>query len=151
MKMVARLLIVAIVASFSLAAGPPALAQDGWQQVDASAPFIDRNGIPRSPSCSGAPAPPSFMSPSPTEFSFFFRAGDPKKLVIAFDGGGACWDPLTCLGSVLAEDPVYDLFIDETPAELDAADGLGNRDNPDNPVADYFQDTADKVGEKLGE
>ena len=139
MKKISRVVIVAVVVSFSFAAGPQAQAGGVWQQVDASAPFVDRNGVARSPSCSGAPAPPFFVSPSPTEYSFFYRAGDPKKLVIAFDGGGACWDPLTCLGSVLAGDSVYDTTVDETPAALDAADGLGNRDNPDNPVADYFQ------------
>lgn len=139
MKMVNRLLMVTVVVLVCLAVGPQALADEGWQQVNASAPFVDRNGKARFPSCSGAPEPPFFVNPSPTEFSFFFRAGNPKKLVIAFDGGGACWDELTCLGSVVAGDPVYNPVIDETPADLDAADGLGDRDNPENPVADYVQ------------
>jgi hypothetical protein len=139
MKMVNRLLLVAVVVLTCLAIGPQALAGDGWKQVDASAPFIDRNGKARFPSCSGAPEPPFFVTPSPTEFSFFYREGDPRKLVIAFDGGGACWDTLTCLGSVVAGDPVYDPVIDETPADLDAAGGLADRDNPDNPVSEYFQ------------
>jgi hypothetical protein len=139
MKMVNRLLLVTVVVAACLAVGPQALAEDGWQQVDASAPFIDRNGKERFPSCSGAPEPPFFVTPSPTEFSFFYREGNPKKLVIAFDGGGACWDALTCLGSVVVGDPVYDPVIDETPADLDAAGGLADRQNPDNPVSDYFQ------------
>ena len=40
---------------------------------------------------------------------------------------------------MVAGDPVYDPAVDETPAALDAAGGLGDRNNPDNPVADYFQ------------
>lgn len=139
MKMLNRLLMTTFVVLACLPVGSQALAEDGWQQVDASAPFVDRNGKTRFPSCSGAPEPPLFVSPSPTEFSFFVRLGNPDKLVIAFDGGGACWDPLTCLGSVVAGDSVYDPIINETPAVLDAAGGLGNRVNPDNPVADYFQ------------
>ncbi len=139
MRVVGSLLFVTIVMSLCLTAVPQAQAEDGWQQVDASAPFIDRHGKARFPSCSGAPEPPFFVTASPKDFSFFYRAGNPKKLVIAFDGGGACWDPLTCLGSVIASDSVYDPIIDETPAALDAAGGLADRDNADNPVADYFQ------------
>ena len=139
MKSVNRLVSLAVFGSLLLVVVPRAYAEDGWQQVDASAPFIDQNGIARFPSCSGAPEPPFFLTSSPTEFSFFYREGDTDKLVIAFDGGGACWDALTCLGSVAAGDAVYSPVVDETPAELDAAGGLGDRDNPANPVADYFQ------------
>ncbi len=132
-------LLTIIVFSFALIiVSGPSQAAGSWQQVDASAPFVDRDGTPRQPSCSGAPMPPFFVTPSPTDFSFFYRDGNPKKLVIAFDGGGACWDPLTCLGSVLAGNPVYDPVIDETPAALDATGGLADAANPENPVADYF-------------
>jgi Pectinacetylesterase len=31
-----------------------------------------------------------------TEYSFFVIPGDPKKVIIEFEGGGACWDELTC-------------------------------------------------------
>ena len=30
-------------------------AGSDWQQIDASTPFVDHNGIPREPSCSGGP------------------------------------------------------------------------------------------------
>lgn len=29
-------------------------------------------------------------------FRFFARGGDPDKLIVYFEGGGACWDELTC-------------------------------------------------------
>lgn len=116
-----------------------------WQQIsDASAPFIDDNGIERVPSCSGGPklvTTPAGPVPVPanTDFSFFFRAGDPDKLVIAMDGGGACWDPNTCVGSALAGDPIYSLEVNETPADLEDLGGLGDSSNPDNPLRDYTQ------------
>ena len=31
-----------------------------------------------------------------TPYSFFVRSGDPKKLLIFFEGGGACWNDATC-------------------------------------------------------
>ena len=34
-----------------------------------------------------------------TEFTFFYRAGpDPSKLLIYFEGGGACWEWVSCSG-----------------------------------------------------
>lgn len=100
---------------------------------------MDSNGVLREPSCSGAPRPPLFTEPYPTEFSFFVRPGDPSRLVMGLDGGGACWDPLTCLGSVLDNNPIYDPEIDETPASLDATGGLSDQANPANPVAGHLQ------------
>ena len=31
-----------------------------------------------------------------TDFRFYLRGGDPSKVMIYFQGGGACWDDLTC-------------------------------------------------------
>ncbi|TDJ04695.1 MAG: esterase, partial [Deltaproteobacteria bacterium] len=30
------------------------------------------------------------------EYSFFVKEGDPRKIVIDFMGGGACWNKRTC-------------------------------------------------------
>lgn len=116
-----------------LLASVAASAEAGWQQVQPASSFIDRKGIPRQTGCSNAPGAPS------ADFSFFYREGDPRRLVIGFDGGGACWDSLTCLGSVLSGDPLYQTFVDETPALLDGLGGLFDRDNPENPLADTLQ------------
>ena len=140
-----KTLVPIILIVVSLAMSSVAQAQSGWQEVtDASAPFIDDNLIPRTPSCAGALEPGLIngnvvLVETPPDFSFFYRDGDPDLLVIFLDGGGACWDPLTCLGSVINGDPVYNTFVDETTAELDAAGGLGDNSNPENPIADGFQ------------
>lgn len=31
-----------------------------------------------------------------TSYAFFFRRGTVNKLVVEFEGGGACWDKETC-------------------------------------------------------
>jgi hypothetical protein len=69
-----------------------------------------------------------------TEFSFFVRPAEAAsdKLMVYFQGGGACWDGFTCgaKGQFAAPD-VMDNETDELVA------GLFDYANPDNPAADY--------------
>lgn len=68
-----------------------------------------------------------------TEYSFFVRPADTEKLMIYFQGGGACWDSGTCEpGGTMSQDAVTE---DEVASF--AIQGLFDFDNPDNPVADY--------------
>jgi hypothetical protein len=63
-----------------------------------------------------------------TPYSMFTRAGDPKKLLIFLQGGGACWQDFTNC-NILAEDqfPPPDEFLS----------GIFDFSSPDNPFADY--------------
>ena len=63
-----------------------------------------------------------------TDYSVFTRQGDPKKLLIFLQGGGACWQGFyNC--NVFAED--------QEPPEDGFFPGVFNPDSPDNPFADY--------------
>jgi hypothetical protein len=61
-----------------------------------------------------------------TQYSVFTRAGNPQKLLIFEQGGGACWQNFYFC-NVLAE-------AQEPPG---APTGIWDFDNPDNPFADY--------------
>ena len=53
------------------------------------------------PSCSGTPFyDDNDAVQSETDYSFYYRPGDPEKLLIYFEGGGACWNSATCLSNV---------------------------------------------------
>ena len=60
-------------------------------------------------------------------YSFFFRPGTANKVVIDFEGGGGCWDALTCLL------PVWQTTVGGAPA----ASGLLDNNNEENPVRDW--------------
>lgn len=67
-----------------------------------------------------------------TPYSFFVRSGDPAKLVIFFEGGGACWNDATCA-------PGSGLF-DEVVEGGEAAaynQGIFDAANSENPLAGY--------------
>ena len=74
---------------------------------------------------------PICMDGSP--YHFFARRGTVNKLVVYYQGGGACWEGLTCAI------PVCDANVD--PAGSDnpnrAGSGFADRDNPANPFRDW--------------
>ena len=67
------------------------------------------------------------------DFHFFVRGGSVNKLVIMFDGGGACWDAVTC---GLA-DRIFSPIADETLP--DPGEGIGDDDDEENPFRDWYQ------------
>jgi hypothetical protein len=63
-----------------------------------------------------------------TPYSVFTKAGDPKKLLIFLQGGGACWQGFyNC--NILADD--------QAPPAAPPFPGVFDSSSPDNPFADY--------------
>lgn len=63
-----------------------------------------------------------------SEFSFFVRKADPTKVMFFFQGGGACFDVVTCDPA----DPAY-----STTVRGPGGEGIFDFANPDNPFADF--------------
>jgi hypothetical protein len=64
-----------------------------------------------------------------TPYSFFHREGtDPDRLLVYFQGGGACWEWVSCSG-------MFDPSVDRD--EPNAFRGIFNRDEPRNPFRSY--------------
>jgi hypothetical protein len=65
-----------------------------------------------------------------TPYQFFARNGASDNLMIYFQGGGACWNGLTCREGGTFDDRVED-------DEFGQYDGVFNFENDANPIADY--------------
>jgi hypothetical protein len=72
---------------------------------------------------------PVCMDGSP--YKFFARRGTVNKLVVYYQGGGACWEQLTC-SIPTCDDTVTD---GDNPNNVDS--GLGDLSNPANPFRDW--------------
>lgn len=69
-----------------------------------------------------------------SEPTFFERAGDPTKVVLYFEGGGACFSAETCDPD---GDPTYSVTADTTADGLAARGGYFDIDRADNPLAGH--------------
>jgi hypothetical protein len=68
-----------------------------------------------------------------TPFVYFVHPGTVNRLVVYFQGGGACWDDTSCsLGGVFKETA----GDSDNPGQ--AAEGVFDLGNPDNPFKDWF-------------
>lgn len=113
-------------------AAPLQAAPSGWVQLTPQAVELDGRLI--TPTCSGAPG-------ADPEFKFWVKRGTVDNLVVFFDGGGACWDNVTCSLPRLAVDARDDdgfykgeLLATDDPNTLG---GIFDLDNPRNPVRDW--------------
>jgi len=103
-----------------------------WVEITAEPTMID--GALVTPTCSGAPgADPAFR--------FWARRGQSNRLAVFFDGGGACWDDVTCSVPRLAAntregDGFYkaELLPGDTPAR---SAGMFNLNDARNPLRDW--------------
>lgn len=70
-------------------------------------------------------------------FHFYFKPGKNDKLVVFFNGGGACWDDATCLTSLKEGDrPTYNPSIHQANAPIGAG-GIFDDDNEENPFKEW--------------
>ncbi len=74
---------------------------------------------------------PVCMDGSP--YHFFVKRGSVNKVVMYYQGGGACWENLTC--SIPVCDPNVDPDGNDNPNNFSS--GFGDADNPDNPFRDW--------------
>ena len=69
-----------------------------------------------------------------TDYSVFTRKGNPKKLLIFLQGGGACWQGFYAC-NILAVDP--DPRLGQEPSENGPFPGVFDQTSTENPFADY--------------
>lgn len=110
---------------------PAAQAERGdWRRIRPDAPVFGLDGRSHAASCTGYPG-------TDRTFEFWSRRGSSRNLVVYFEGGGACWNDLTCTfpddGSGAG---FYTPAIPagSSPAQLD---GIFNLRREDNPVRDW--------------
>lgn len=72
---------------------------EGWVRIVTKQLTI--NGRRDNPTCSGAPGTTS------SSYSFFHRQGTADGLLVFFNGGGACWNAVTCTKPRLAGDKAF--------------------------------------------
>ncbi len=68
-----------------------------------------------------------------TPYAFFYRAANPKKLLVHFQGGGACWNDSTC---ALHPRAIYDRNVDDRD-HPGTQGGIFDFSRNDNPLKDY--------------
>jgi len=105
---------------------------------------VEYQGQTYTPSCSqlpGVPSPiPGGGAADTTTFQFWAKRGTVNKLVVFFEGGGACWDARTCLG-VTPTGPASPTFVPYSvyqdprnigtgPGQYSGVFDLGNSRNP---------------------
>lgn len=76
---------------------------------------------------------PVCMNGSP--YSFFVKRGTTNKVVMYYQGGGACWEQLTC--SVPVCDSNVDVNGGDNPNNGLPHPGFADLSNPNNPFADW--------------
>jgi len=109
-------------------AAPLGMAAGQWVELTPEPVTIDGRTI--DPTCSDAPgADPAFR--------FWARRGASNNLVVYFDGGGACWDDLTCSLPRLASDArdsdgfyKAELLPGDNPNQMSGIFDLANARNP---------------------
>ena len=67
-------------------------------------------------------------------YRFFIHRGDPAKLLVEFEGGGACWSGATCDADIYNKSVTSDPEAARKNGQLQ---GIYDRANPANPLKDF--------------
>lgn len=138
--------VVIFLCSFAAFAGASDKNIGDWKKIDVAPgtyQVTDGNGASRdiAPSCSGGPVcsrdavtGKQSCREGNKQFSFHFKPGKEKeKLVVYFDGGGACWDSNTC---ITGQQTRLAAYVPEIKGNLNT-EGLFDQLNPQNPYRDW--------------
>jgi hypothetical protein len=130
-------LISLVIASIAIAGGLVPNLPNGWSQVSPD-PKFTYHGL--SPACSSCPAT------DPT-YKFFVRKGTVNKVLIYFNGGGACWDSMNCLYALTYNPMVFEyvssgqLYVYNQPDPTSPGtvnQGIFDFTNANNPFKDWY-------------
>jgi Pectinacetylesterase len=122
--------VAALLAAPVLATSTP---PSGWQKIDNPGPVIGADRRQHTATCSGYPG-------TDAKFSFWTKRTASKNVMVYFEGGGACWDSLTCtfpIAGLPAEIPQFFVPAVDPATDPSTFDGVFKADNPANPVADW--------------
>ncbi|MDJ0785363.1 MAG: pectin acetylesterase-family hydrolase [Myxococcota bacterium] len=70
-------------------------------------------------------------------YSFWVRRGTENKLLMYYQGGGACWENLTCNGIPGLTGPTFKTNTSDNDNPDNFTSGFADLDNPDNPFRDW--------------
>ena len=92
--------------------GPTHGLDPGWNKLEGGADTMCSRGDP---------------------FSFYVHPGTVNRVVIEFEGGGACWDASTC---AVGSDSFEDVIAEDTLTGT--LEGIVDHEHPDNPFKDWW-------------
>jgi hypothetical protein len=70
-------------------------------------------------------------------YAFFVKRGSVNKLVMYYQGGGACWEQLTCGYYAPGIPPTCKTTVDQSDNPNNQSSGFGNLSNSSNPFKDW--------------
>lgn len=110
-------------------AHPPFLPKipDTWTEMFPEQLYPDFEYEGLTPSCAACPG-------CDPEYSFFVKGGKENKVVVYFEGGGACWDSKNCLYA-----PTYSREATSIERFANTKDkGIFDTENPKNPFKNWY-------------
>lgn len=144
MSKIRRMLWLFVVFCLSTSWVLPALAQDATEEADEGTPEETVVGVSMPPLAELIAGEWNTLVPGgdticarETPFQFFVRPAEDEnsdKLLIYYQGGGACWDLFTCSANGTG---MFDNTVGSAEDEVGGYNGIFDFENVDNPVADY--------------